>query len=145
MGKRGFEMVRRSRRVAAMKKAFSRRGFLAGAMLSPLLSVCRGIQELPGGIVEGESVDLFVSGQDGYHTFRIPALIAVGKETLLAFCEGRRQGGSDSGDIDLVMRRSADGGRTCLAECPGGAYGCLYERGTSSPYERITLAWFGLV
>ena len=30
--------------------------------------------------------------------------------TLLAFCEGRRGGGGDSGDIDLVLKRSFDNG-----------------------------------
>jgi sialidase-1 len=56
--------------------------------------------------------DLFVSGTGGYHTFRIPALIPTKKGTLLAFCEGRRGGRGDSGDIDIVMRRSTDHGRT---------------------------------
>ncbi|MEB3961054.1 glycoside hydrolase [Streptomyces kunmingensis] len=31
--------------------------------------------------------------------------------TLLAFCEGRRASAADHGDIDLVLRRSTDGGR----------------------------------
>lgn len=55
---------------------------------------------------------VFVSGQGGYHTYRIPALIATRAGTLLAFCEGRKQGRSDAGDIDLLLRRSRDGGRT---------------------------------
>ena len=56
--------------------------------------------------------DVFVSGQDGYHTYRIPAAIVAPKGTLLAFAEGRRKGRSDTGDIDLVLRRSSDGGAT---------------------------------
>jgi len=55
---------------------------------------------------------LFVSGQQGYHTYRIPALIVTTKGTLLAFCEGRKQGRGDAGNIDLLLRRSFDGGRT---------------------------------
>lgn len=55
---------------------------------------------------------VFVSGQDGYDTYRIPALLATPRGDLLAFCEGRRGGRSDSGDIDLLMKRSTDGGRT---------------------------------
>jgi sialidase-1 len=58
------------------------------------------------------AVDVFVSGQDGYHTYRIPAAIVTPKGTLLAFCEGRKKSTSDTGDIDLVLRRSADGGAT---------------------------------
>ncbi len=56
--------------------------------------------------------DLFVSGTGGYNTFRIPALILSKLGSLLALCEGRRGGGGDSGDIDIVLRRSTDRGRT---------------------------------
>jgi sialidase-1 len=61
------------------------------------------------------STDLFVAGQDGYHTFRIPSLIVTKKGTLLAFAEGRRTGGADAGDIDLVARRSRDQGASWSA------------------------------
>jgi hypothetical protein len=55
---------------------------------------------------------LFVSGKDGYHTYRIPALLASKKGTLMAFCEGRKIGRGDAGDIDLTLKRSFDGGKT---------------------------------
>ncbi len=55
-------------------------------------------------------LDIFVSGTDGYHTFRIPSLIATPSGVLLAFCEGRKSGRSDTGDIDIVLKRSFDGG-----------------------------------
>jgi sialidase-1 len=58
---------------------------------------------------------LFQSGTHGYHTFRIPALITTQEGTVLAFAEGRKNDASDSGDIDLVMRRSEDGGKTWSA------------------------------
>ncbi len=57
-------------------------------------------------------VDVFVSGRDGYHTFRIPSVLVTPRGTVLAFCEGRKGGRGDAGDIDLVLRRSADGGAT---------------------------------
>jgi sialidase-1 len=56
--------------------------------------------------------DVFTSGTEGYHTFRIPALIVSPKGTLLAFCEGRKTGRGDHGDIDLVLKRSSDGGQS---------------------------------
>jgi sialidase-1 len=46
-----------------------------------------------------------------YPEIRIPSLIVTQKGTLLAFAEGR-EGRSDSGDIDLVMKRSTDNGKT---------------------------------
>lgn len=55
---------------------------------------------------------VFESGTEGYDTFRIPAIIRSDEGTLLAFAEGRVAGGGDTGDIDLVLRRSSDGGRT---------------------------------
>lgn len=57
-----------------------------------------------------ESKPLYVSGQDGYHTYRIPSLIVSKAGTLLAFAEGRKSGSSDSGDIDMLLKRSIDGG-----------------------------------
>lgn len=56
--------------------------------------------------------DVFTAGQGEVHTYRIPSVILSSKGTLLAFCEGRKKGTSDAGDIDLVLRRSTDGGAT---------------------------------
>ncbi len=56
--------------------------------------------------------DLFISGREGYHTFRIPALAVAPDGTVLAFCEARRHTGRDDDQIDILLRRSSDGGRT---------------------------------
>src|ERR1039458_9841354 len=53
-------------------------------------------------------VDVFRAGDNGYASYRIPALIVSPKGTLLAFCEGRRNSASDTGDIDVLLRRSFD-------------------------------------
>ena len=55
-------------------------------------------------------VDLFVSGEGGYHTYRIPAMVTTNKGSLLVFCEGRKTSSIDDGDNDMLMRRSTDGG-----------------------------------
>lgn len=47
-----------------------------------------------------------------FASMRIPALVMTKKGTLLAFCEGRINTASDWADMDLLMRRSKDGGRT---------------------------------
>jgi sialidase-1 len=62
-----------------------------------------------------EHTDVFVSGQDGYHTYRIPVVLRAKDGSLLAFCEGRKSGMSDKGDIDLLVKRSRDDGRTWSA------------------------------
>ena len=54
---------------------------------------------------------LFEGGEDGYRVFRIPSLLELPGGALLAFAEGR-QSLQDDGNIDLVMRRSDDGGAT---------------------------------
>jgi sialidase-1 len=58
-----------------------------------------------------DTVTLFRSGEKGYGNYRIPSIITALKGTLLAFCEGRKKPG-DSGDIDILFRRSANGGLT---------------------------------
>ncbi|MGW7266305.1 sialidase family protein [Streptomyces sp. NPDC054842] len=54
----------------------------------------------------------FRAGHEGYASFRIPAVVATAAGTLLAFCEGRAGSARDHGNIDIVLKRSADGGRT---------------------------------
>jgi sialidase-1 len=63
-----------------------------------------------------EETDLFISGTNGYDTYRIPSLITTKTGALLAFCEGRKNGQEDSGDIDLLFKRSTDGGKTWSAQ-----------------------------
>ncbi len=58
------------------------------------------------------SVAVFISGEGGYHTYRIPAFIKAQDGTLIAFCEGRKSSVSDTGDIDLVYKLSRDDGKT---------------------------------
>ena len=65
--------------------------------------------------VNSRSQDLnyvFKSGSNGYNTFRIPSIIKTKTGSLLAFAEGRKNNASDSGDIDIVLRRSEDNGET---------------------------------
>lgn len=66
-----------------------------------------------------QHVDVYVSGQDGYAGYRIPAIEAAPDGSLLAFAEARKYNLADPGgkgqEIDLVLKRSTDGGATWSA------------------------------
>ena len=64
---------------------------------------------------QAKPVAVFVSGTEGYKSFRIPVIIKAKNGHLLAFCEGRINGGGDFGNIKIVLKRSIDGGRTWSA------------------------------
>ena len=64
------------------------------------------------GRIQVEISDLFTAGQQGYARYRIPALVVAPGGAVLAFCEARRHTGSDDDEIDILLRRSLDGGRT---------------------------------
>lgn len=63
-------------------------------------------------VYEEYKVSVFNAGDDGYDTYRIPTIVQGTDDRLYAFVEGRKNSKSDSGDIDLVMKHSDDGGRT---------------------------------
>lgn len=84
----------------------------------------------PAPSTELVKADVFLAGRDGYHTYRIPALIVSKRGTLLAFAEGRKNDRKDHGDIDLLLKRSEDGGRTWSEQA------VVYEEGGS---QEITI------
>src|SRR6185503_10317824 len=71
-----------------------------------------------------EKGDVFEPGQNGYALYRIPGVLVTKRGTVLAYCEARRTGKSDWDAIDIMLRRSADGGKTWsamqrIADVPG--------------------------
>jgi sialidase-1 len=59
-----------------------------------------------------QKVPVFISGTDGHKSYRIPAIIQLPNKDILAFCEGRVNGSGDFGDINIVMKKSSDRGKT---------------------------------
>jgi len=55
---------------------------------------------------------LFNAGEGGYASYRIPALVVTNRGTVLAFCEGRKNSASDTGPVDILLRRTTDAGQT---------------------------------
>lgn len=97
--------TRRQRLVAA----------LAGAI------ALAAVAALSGGQASAASTDdaaapthttVFTRNEGGYHTFRIPSLVVAPDGTLLALAEGRVTDPDDWGDLDIVLKRSTDGGAT---------------------------------
>jgi sialidase-1 len=80
--------------------------------------------------VDFTEANVFTADQEGYNTYRIPALIVTKNGTVLAICEGRKAGRGDHGDIDLVQKRSTDGGKSW------GPLELIHEQGGT---EKITI------
>jgi len=55
---------------------------------------------------------IFRNGENGYTVYRTPGLVVSKQGTILAFSQGRVEGQWDEGDIDIVLKRSTDGGKT---------------------------------
>ncbi len=69
--------------------------------------------EVPRRSLAGKGTDVFYPGYAKSNCYRIPTIIRVnGKDTVLAFAENRQKKCSDSGDHDIVLRRSTDGGKS---------------------------------
>lgn len=56
--------------------------------------------------------EVFTAGSQGVSLYRIPGIVVTGKGTVLAYCEARRDGRGDWGEIEVHLRRSIDGGKT---------------------------------
>jgi len=67
-----------------------------------LLAVCCQAQE----------VNVFVSGEEGYKSYRIPAVVKDKTGQLIAFAEGRVDHAGDFGNVDIVYKISQDDGKT---------------------------------
>ncbi|MCX5376651.1 sialidase family protein [Streptomyces sp. NBC_00091] len=70
-----------------------------------------GAAKRPGGLTAAVSAP-FSAFTEGYDCYRIPTLITTKDGTLLAIAEARTASCNDIGDIDLVLKRSTDEGRT---------------------------------
>jgi sialidase-1 len=84
--------------------------------LSLLMAGAFGLNGCKAGKVQGgnqapETITVFEPG-DAYASMRIPALVLTQQGSLLAFAEGRIGTASDWSDMDMLMRRSTDGGKT---------------------------------
>ncbi len=92
---------------------FFRRSVLVLSALALLCFLAGKIAAQQGGSGAGgfTSVNLWTANVGGYATYRIPGIVATKRGVILAYTSARH-GTSDWADIDIVMRRSTDNGRT---------------------------------
>ena len=72
---------------------------------------CLLLLTLPLTAAEPVLTDVFLPGNEGYASIRIPAVIATKAGTVLAFAEGRQRP-TDQAENDVIMKRSDDNGLT---------------------------------
>ena len=93
------------------------------------------------GYSQTSPVPVFVSGTEGHQTYRIPAILSLPNGDLLAFAEGRVHGADDFGDINIVMKRSKDKGKTWTALQYVAEFDTL-QAGNPAPVMDLTDALF---
>ena len=88
-------------------------GLLATSLLAtPLLAAC-ATPSAPATAPLFERVPLEQSGDAGVHTYRIPAMAVANDGTVIVAFDARNDSSGDlPGDIDIMVRRSSDLGRS---------------------------------
>jgi len=112
---------------------------LAVLLLAPLAAL--HAKDLPK--IPLDSVP-FTGGKEGYACYRCPTLAVSSKGTVLAFCEGRVNSHKDEDDMDVVLKRSSDGGRTwgpLQVLASDGRNPCKNQCPVVLPSGRILLVW----
>jgi sialidase-1 len=92
--------------------------------MSRLAALCLLAAPVPAAAADPEKVDLWEADTGGYKLYRIPGVVVTAKGTVLAYCEARKADRSDWCTIDILLRRSTDGGKTWsapakIADVPG--------------------------
>lgn len=82
------------------------------ALWLTMILLAFGLDSAPAAEPVLEKTDLWEAGIGGYELYRIPCLIATSRGSLIACCEARKSAKGDWGQIDVVARRSTDGGKT---------------------------------
>ena len=80
---------------------------------------------------------VFQNGDGGYRCYRIPAIVQAPGGELLAFAEGRVTDCGDFGDVEIVLRTSADNGKTWRPVRRAADYGTA-QVGNPAPVFDLT-------
>ena len=77
-------------------------------------------------------VPVFTNGQEGFACYRIPAVIKAPNGDILAFSEARKHSCADFGDVNIVLKRSRDNGKS-WGEMTVVAYYDTLQAGNAAP------------
>ena len=86
--------------------------------------------------VQAQENRVFKSGEDGYASYRIPAIVKLNNGNLVAFAEGRVTGAGDYGNVDIVYKISGDLGKTWSRLHQAADYKDL-QAGNAAPVEDL--------
>lgn len=97
------------------RRRHARRSLTIASLVTAAVTIAAGLAA-GGSAAAAEPVGtdevLFSRGEAGYFCYRIPTLVTADNGDLLAIVEGRNGSCADDADIDLVLKRSTDGGLT---------------------------------
>ncbi|MDH3710756.1 MAG: glycoside hydrolase, partial [Cyclobacteriaceae bacterium] len=87
---------------------------LPGCSVLLTVTIILGIYSINEGHAQNvKALDLFVSGTEGVHEFRIPSMITTTSGAVLAVCDARvDKQGDVPNNIDQVLKKSLDNGNT---------------------------------
>lgn len=97
-------------------------------MFSRYAAIAAAAAQLSFAVASFTRANLFEAGDAGRKLYRIPGIVVTHRGTILAYAEGRRNTGSDWDTIDIVLRRSTDGGATFSAARAIGQVAGAIER-----------------
>lgn len=114
---------------------------VAVALVGLLVAGLAGARSAPPSRPDADAVPVFVAGQGGYASYRIPAIVRLPNGDLLAFAEGRLTGGADYGDVRILMKRSTDGGRSWSAAQVVASNGTRQAGNAAPVVDTLDPAW----
>jgi sialidase-1 len=98
-----------------LNKALGILFFLMGNLLSIGCGKTKSTASVTPPIIQDTlsfSSQVYASGDDGYNTYRIPAIIKTNDGGLLAFIEGRVNSSADFGNVKILVKKSMNNGKT---------------------------------
>jgi sialidase-1 len=106
-------------------------------MPAPVIALILLLATAATGPASPTFTDVFLSGENGYASTRIPSVVVTRSGTVLAFAEGRQKP-RDQAENDIILRRSTDAGATWQPQQVVAADGAHSLNNPTAVVERTT-------